>query len=66
MKTIELIRQYAEVLRLTQIKRNPEAFIHQAQIDKPGYQDFIKQLLETEVVHRQRTDYERRYKISHP
>ncbi len=64
MKTIELIRQYAEVLRLTQIKRNPEAFIHQAQIDKPGYQDFIKQLLETEVVHRQRTDYERRYKMA--
>ena len=34
MKQIEQVRQYAESLRLTQIKKAPEEMIHQAQLDK--------------------------------
>ncbi|WP_348970653.1 hypothetical protein [Chondrinema litorale] len=38
-------------LRLTHIKKAPEQLIHQAQIDKPSYLEFILSVLEKEVTH---------------
>ncbi len=60
----EKIRQYADVLRLTQLKKNVENTIHQAQIDKPTYLEFTCDLLKREVEQRQKTDYQRRLKMS--
>lgn len=64
MQQIEKIRQYAQSLRLTQLKNDPESVIHQAQIDKPGYIEYTTQLLEREVKHRIKTDRERRIKLA--
>ena len=40
MEQIKLLKQYADQLRLTNVRNNAEKFIHQAQIDKPGYMDY--------------------------
>ncbi|RUT72809.1 IS21-like element helper ATPase IstB [Ancylomarina longa] len=64
MKEIERIRQYADALRLTMLKNQPESLIHQAQIDKPGYLEFTRMLLEQEVKQRQKTDLDRRMKMA--
>lgn len=64
MKEIEIIRQYADALRLTQLKKEPEALIHNAQIDKPTYMEFTKLLLKQEVVERQRKDAEKRISLA--
>ena len=64
MKQIELIKQYAEILRLTQTKNNPESIIHKAQIEKLSYTDFTLELLKCEVLHRQKSDLERRMKLA--
>jgi len=64
MKETEKIRQYADLLRLTLLKNQPEELIHQAQIDKPGYIEFTSMLLEREVQQRQKTDFERRLKMA--
>ncbi|WP_211238182.1 hypothetical protein [Saccharicrinis fermentans] len=45
MKQIEQIKQYAELLRLTQTKKSPEEILHQAQIDKLSYTEFTLELL---------------------
>jgi DNA replication protein DnaC len=60
IKDIEIIREYADVLRLTQLKKEPEKLLHQAQIDKPTYIEFTHLLLEREIMQRQKTDFERR------
>lgn len=60
IKDIEIIREYADVLRLTQLKKEPEKLLHQAQIDKPTYTEFTRLLLEREIIQRQKTDLERR------
>ena len=65
MKEIEKIKQYADALRLTLLKNQPESLIHQAQIDKPSYMEFTSMLLEREVSQRQKTDFERRLKMAH-
>lgn len=64
MKQIELIKQYADILRLTQTKNTPEDIIHKAQIEKPSYAEFTLELLKREVLHRQKTDLERRMKLA--
>jgi len=64
MEQIIQIKQYADSLRLTQLRHNAEATIHQAQIDKPSYIEYTKDLLEREVKQRQKTDYERRLKMA--
>lgn len=60
IKELEIIREYADLLRLTQLRKEPEKLLHQAQIDKPTYSEFTRLLLEREVVQRQKTDYDRR------
>lgn len=64
MKEIEKIRQYADSLRLTLLKNQPESLIHEAQIDNPGYLEFTLNLLEREIKQRQKTDLERRLTLA--
>lgn len=64
MEQIELIRQYAQALRLTKMKNDPESLLHDAQLNNPGYMDFTKKLLQREVKHRQQTDLQRRIKMA--
>lgn len=63
-KLNEKIRQYADSLRLTLLKKTVESTIHQAQIDKPSYLEYTHDLLEREILQRQKTDYERRIKLA--
>jgi len=65
MEQIIQIKQYADTLRLTQLKNAPEEIIHQAQIDKPSYLEYTHGILKREVLQRQKTDYERRLKMAH-
>ena len=64
MKKQEQIKQYADKLRLSWLKNNIESSIHNAQIDKPTYLEFVHKLLEQEILQRQRTDFERRLKMA--
>lgn len=64
MKEIVKIKQYADRLRLYNLKAQPEALIHQAQIDKPSYIEFTCSILETEVKQREARDLERRLKMA--
>ncbi len=65
MIRIQQIKQYADKLRLTMLRNHAEQFLHQAQIDKPSYLEFITDLLKQEVDQRQKTDYDRRLKMAH-
>jgi DNA replication protein DnaC len=56
----EKVRRYADILRLSHLKYNAEATIHQAQIDKPSYLEFTINILGKEVEKRRETDYQRR------
>ncbi len=58
------IQTYAEILRLTYLKKNVESTIHQAQIDKPTYMEYTFNMLEKEVNQRSETDYLRRLKMA--
>jgi DNA replication protein DnaC len=64
MKVLDQIKNYADILRLTKLKNEPEVVLHQAQIDKPSYQEFALLLLQREVQHRRKTDLERRLKLA--
>ena len=64
MDTIKQIKQHADYLRLTMIRNQAEHLIHHAQIDKPTYQEYTFSLLEKEVLHRQKTDFDRRIKLA--
>lgn len=64
MKQIDQIKHYADILRLTQTKNAPEEIIHKAQLDKPSYSEFLLSLFHREVMHRQKTDLERRMKLA--
>lgn len=64
MKPLEKIKNYADILRLTRMKNQPEEMLHQAQIDKPSYQEFTLMLLQREVQYRKKTDLERRMKLA--
>ena len=65
MEQIKQIKQYADTLRLTQLRNKAEHVIHQAQIDGPSYLEFVHDMLKAEVLQRQRNDYERRLKLAH-
>ena len=62
--TRKQIQSYAESLRLTYLKKNVDGTVHQAQIDKPTYQQYTLKLLEQEVEQRRATDYLRRLKMA--
>jgi len=65
MEQINQIKQYADKLRLTKLRNKAESIIHQAQINKPSYLEFVQHLLEAEVLQRQENDYQRRLKLAH-
>ena len=48
------IRTYAKCLRLSNFAQNCSDYFHKAQIDKPTYQDFILNVLKTEVEERKK------------
>lgn len=64
MEKLKQIKQYADHLRLTLLRSQADKFLHQAQIDKPTYIDYTSDLLEQEVLQRQRTDMDRRMKLA--
>lgn len=64
MKPLDQIKNYADILRLTKMKNEPEAMLHQAQLEKPSYQEFALMLLQREVQHRKKADLERRMKLA--
>ena len=59
MEQIKQIKQYADILRLTQLRNKAEQVIHQAQIDKPSYLELICSVLKAEVLQRQKNNYPR-------
>lgn len=65
MEQIKQIKQYADILRLTQLRNKAEQVIYQAQIDKPSYLELICSVLKAEVLQRQKNDYDRRLKMAH-
>ena len=64
MEKITQIKQYADQLRLTQLRNRAESIIHSAQIDKPTYLDYTCNILEQEVQQRQKTDFDKRLKLA--
>jgi DNA replication protein DnaC len=62
MKNIQQIKDYADLLKLSQLKKAPEDILCTAQADKPGYGEFVLQLLRTEVNYRKKTDMDKRLK----
>lgn len=60
MNEIRQIKEYADVLRLTNLRNNAEQIVHQAQIDNPTHLEFLLGLVRDEVMQRQRSDLERR------
>lgn len=64
MQQLKEIKQYADILRLSLLKNSAESTLHQAQIDKPSYIDYTKDLLKAEVIQRQKTDFIRRLKMA--
>ena len=65
MEKIKKIKQYADYLRLTLLRNQAEHLIHQAQIDKLTHLDYTHNILEQEVLQRQKTDLDRRVKLAH-
>lgn len=57
---MEEIRQYARILRLSNVRSNCSDIIHKAQIDKPTYLTYTRDILKDEVETRQRNDLLRR------
>lgn len=53
MQKLTDIKEYASVLKLNVLKLNPEVQIHQAQIDKVEYLDFIYNILKEEIDYKQ-------------
>ena len=54
------IRQYAKALRLSNLRGNCSDIIHKAQINKPTFQAYTRDILKDEVQTRQRNDLLRR------
>ena len=60
MNEIRQIKEYADILRLTNLRNNAEQIVHRAQIDNPTHLEFLLGLVRDEVLQRQRSDLERR------
>lgn len=65
MRQSELLKSYATKLRLYNLNSYMDDIVHKAQEDRPSYLDFLLQVLEKEVVSRERKDYERRLSAAH-
>ena len=65
MNEIQKIKEYADILRLTNLRNNAEEIVHRAQIDTPTYLELILEVVRREVEQRQQSDLERRRKMAH-
>lgn len=65
MTQSELLKSYATRLRLYNLNTYMEGIVHKAQENKPSYLEFLLQVLEKEVVSREKKDYERRLNAAH-
>lgn len=65
MKQSELLKSYATRLRLYNLHTSVEEIVHKAQENKPSYLEFLLQVLEKEIVSREKKDYERRLSAAH-
>lgn len=64
MEKITQIRQYADCLRLPLLRKEAESYIHQAQLDQPGYLSFMHNVLQQEVHKRQKNELEKRLRLA--
>ena len=64
MNEITEIKEYADYLRLTNLRNNAESIIHQAQIDSPTYMELIHKIVYQEVKQRQQSDLDKRRKLA--
>ena len=64
MKPIEEIKYYADLLRLTELRNNPESIIHEAQLNNYTHLEFLHKALEVEVKLRKGRDLQRRIKLA--
>jgi len=62
MNKSEMIKMLAKTLRLPNLASRCEELIHQAQVDKPSYLEFMEDILHKEVSQRQKNDFEKRMK----
>ena len=53
MVELDRVKQSAAVLRINVLKSGTDKYIHTAQIDKPGYIEFLKIILDDEIAYRQ-------------
>jgi len=65
MLEINLIKGQLDRLRLYNLKSNIESILHTSQIENQSNFEFLKQLLDIEIKHREKRDYERRLKSAH-
>lgn len=64
MEQTKLIKQYAETLRLTNLKKFSQEIMHRAQLDKLTHMEFLLDVLTAEVAYRKATDRERRLRLA--
>lgn len=64
MKDLEIIKQYARALKLSELRTSPEEILHQAQIDRPSYVTFLRDVLQKEVKKREESQLNRRIKMA--
>ena len=64
MNEITEIKEYADYLRLTNLRNNAESIIHQAQIDSPTYMELIHKIVYQEVKQRQQSNLDKRRKLA--
>jgi DNA replication protein DnaC len=64
MEQTKLIKQHAEALRLTNLKKSAQEVMHRAQLDKLSHMEFLLYVLTAEVAYRKVTDQERRLRLA--
>lgn len=64
MEQTKKIKEYAESLRLTNLKKSGQEIIHRAQLDKLSHMEFLLDVLSREIAYRKVTDLERRLRLA--
>ena len=64
MEQITTIKQNAEALRLTNLKRDAQSILHQAQLDKLSHLEFLTKVLDQEIAYRKAADQQRKLRLA--
>lgn len=64
MERITTIKQNAEALRLTNLKRDAQSILHQAQLDKLSHLEFLTEVLDQEIAYRKAADLKRKLRLA--